>query len=108
VSALAAALPAAVSFDLALPPADLIAALGHVEARYAPECLSTCELSVYCRHEAAGSTAALGRPVRDALGGVDTVAEALALAAGTATPTEEQAEAAALLQAAARLRAELL
>jgi hypothetical protein len=108
VSALAAALPAAVSFDLALPPADLIAALDHVEARYAPECLSTCELAVYCRHEAAGSTAALGRPVRDALGGVDTVAEALALAAGTATPTEEQAEAAALLQAAARLRAELL
>jgi hypothetical protein len=108
VSDLAAALPPAVSFDLALPPADLIAALGHVEARYAPECLSACELAVYCRHEAAGSTAALGRPVRDALGGVDTVTEALALAAGTATPTEEQAEAAALLQAAARLRAELL
>ena len=108
VSALATALPESLSFDLALPPADLIAALRHVEARYAPECLSACELAVYCRHEATGTTAALGRPVRDALGGVDTVAEALALAAGTATPTEEQAEAAALLQAAARLRAELL
>ena len=108
VSSLAAELPATVSFDLALPGADLVAALAHVEARYAPECLSACELAVYCRHEAAGSTAALGRPVRDALGGVDTVAEALALAAGTATPTEDQAEAAALLQAAARLRAELL
>jgi hypothetical protein len=108
VSALVEALPEEVSFDLALPPADLIAALGHVEARYAPECLSACELAVYCRHESRGSTAALGRPVRDALGGTDTVAEALALAAGTATPTEEQAEAAALLQAAARLRAELL
>ncbi|GAA3912750.1 hypothetical protein [Actinoplanes auranticolor] len=108
VSSLAAELPEQVSFDVALPPADLIAALAHVEARYAPECLSTCELAVYCRHEAAGSTAALGRPVRDALGGVDTVAEALALAAGTATPSEEQAEAAALLQAAARLRAEIL
>jgi hypothetical protein len=108
VSALAAALPPSVSFDLALPPADLIAALGEVEARYAPECLSTCELAVYCRHEATGRTAALGRPVRDALGGVDTIDEALALAAGVRTPTEEQAEAAALLQAAARLRAELL
>jgi hypothetical protein len=108
VSALADALPPSVSFDLALPPADLIAALGKVEARYAPECLSTCELAAYCRHEATGRTAALGRPVRDALGGVDTVDEALALAAGTRTPTEEQAEAAALLQAAARLRAELL
>jgi hypothetical protein len=106
-SALAEALPSEVSFDLARTPAELIAALGHVAAQYAPDCLSACELAFYCRHEAAGSTAALGRPVRDALGGVDTIAEALALAAGTATPAEEQAEAAALLQAAARLRAEL-
>ncbi|MET0495181.1 MAG: hypothetical protein ABW000_18830 [Actinoplanes sp.] len=108
VSELAAALPGELTFDLALPPAELVAALSHIEARYAPECLSTCELAVYCRHESAGTTAALGRPVRDALGGVDTVAEALALAAGTQQPTEEQAEAAALLQAAARLRAEVL
>ncbi|AGZ39507.1 hypothetical protein [Actinoplanes friuliensis] len=108
VSSLAAALPESVSFDLALPPAELITALGRIEARYAPECLSACELSVYCRHEASGSTAALGRPVRDALGGVDTITDALALAAGTLTPTEEQAEAAAVLQAAARLRAEIL
>ncbi|MEV4639263.1 hypothetical protein AB0J80_18105 [Actinoplanes sp. NPDC049548] len=108
VSDLAAALPPDLSFDTALPPADLTAALGKVEARYAPECLSACELAFYCRHEAAGSTAALGRPVRDALGGVDTVEEALALAAGARTPTEDQAEAAALLQAAARLRAEAL
>lgn len=108
VNDLAAALPAGVSFDVALPPAELIASLGRVEARYAPECLSACELAVFCRHEAAGSTAALGRPVRDALGGVETVGEALALAAGTRLPTEEQAEAAALLQAAARLRADIL
>ncbi|MGA5304020.1 hypothetical protein ACPCHT_29140 [Nucisporomicrobium flavum] len=108
VSDVAEALPQSVSFDLSLPPADLIASLRHVEARYAPECLSACELAVHCRHEAAGTTAALGRPVRDALGGVDTVEEALALAAGARTPTEEQAEAAALLQAAARLRAEVL
>nr|BFE76303.1 hypothetical protein GCM10020092_096040 [Actinoplanes digitatis] len=107
VSALAAALPESVSFDLVLPSADLIAALTEIEASYAPECLSACELAVYCRHEAAGSTAALGRPVRDALGGVGTVDEVLALAAGDRTPTEEQAEAAALLRAAARLRAEL-
>lgn len=108
VSDLVAALPPTLSFDTAQSPADLIAALGQVEARYAPECLSACELASYCRHEAAGSTATLGRPVRDALGGVDTVEEALALAAGTRTPTEDQAEAAALLQAAARLRAEAL
>jgi hypothetical protein len=108
-------LPADLTFDLALQgkqptrsPAELIAALRHVEAHYAPDCLASCELSFYCRHEATGTTAALGRPIREALGGVDTVEEALALAAGTRTPTDEQAEAAALLQAAARLRAEAL
>jgi hypothetical protein len=108
VTALAEALPDGLSFDLALPPETLIAALSQVSARYAPECLSACELAVYCRHEAAGSTAALGRPVREALGGIDTVEEVLALASGAATPAPDQAEAAALIRAAARLRAEAL
>jgi hypothetical protein len=108
VSDLVAELPDDLTFDLALPPAVLLDALGRVEARYAPECLSACELSYFCRHEAAGTTAMLGRPVREALGGVSTVAEALELAAGTRAPTEEQAEAATLLRAAARLRAEAL
>jgi hypothetical protein len=108
VPALIDALPASVSFDLALPAADLIASLTAVEARYAPECLSACELSVFCRHEAAGTTAALGRPVREALGGVETVTAALALAEGRLTPEPDQAEAAALLQAALRLRNEAL
>ncbi|RZU52260.1 hypothetical protein EV385_4108 [Krasilnikovia cinnamomea] len=108
VGDLAAALPDQVSFDPALPPADLIAALHTVAARYAPECLSTCELAAFCRHESAGRTAALGRPVRDALGGVETVAEVLAYAAGAPAPDPDQAEAAALLRTAARLRAEAL
>lgn len=108
VTALVEALPAGLSFDLALAPDRLIAALGQISARYAPECLSACELAVFCRHEAAGSTAALGRPVREALGGVDTVAEVLALASGAAPAAPEQAEAAALIRAAARLRAEAL
>jgi hypothetical protein len=110
-----AGLPDDLTFDLELhggqptrSPAELVAALDRVEARYAPDCLATCELSFFCRHEAAGTTAVLGRPVREALGGVDTVDEALALAAGTRVPAEGQAEAAALLQAAARLRAEAL
>ena len=108
VSSLIAALPPDVSFDLALPPAALTSALAQVEASYAPECLSACELAVFCRHEAAGTTAALGRPVRDALGGIETVSEVLALASGARAPREDQAEAAALLRAAARLRAEAL
>ncbi|MGX6602062.1 hypothetical protein ACWKSP_08010 [Micromonosporaceae bacterium Da 78-11] len=102
------ALPAAVSFDLALPVEDLVASLAQVEARYAPECLSACELSVYCRHEATGTTAALGRPVREALGGVETVVAALALADGTREPAPDETEAAALLRAALRLRTEAL
>jgi hypothetical protein len=108
VSALIEALPESVSFDPELPVPALLSSLGAVPARYAPECLSSCEMSVYCRHEATGTTAALGRTVRESLGGVDQVALALALASGTATPTEEQTEAAALLRAAARLRTEAL
>jgi hypothetical protein len=108
VSELVASLPPTVSFDLALPPTALVAALGEVSARYAPECLSACELAVFCRHEAAGTTSALGRPVRDALGGIVSVAEVLAFAEGSREPAEDQAEAAALLRTAARLRAEAL
>jgi hypothetical protein len=108
VTALVDALPPGLSFDLALAPDALVGALGAVEARYAPECLSTCELAVFCRHEATGTTAALGRSVREALGGIDTVAEVLALADGSRTPADDQTEAAALLRAAARLRAEAL
>lgn len=108
VASLIDALPEGISFDLALPAEQLTVALGHIEPRYAPECLSTCELSVYCRNEAAGSTAALGRTVREALGGIETVEEVLALADGSRPPTEEQIESAALLRAAHRLRSEAL
>jgi hypothetical protein len=108
VSELIAALPPDVSFDVTLDPERLVAALGHVEPRYAPECLSACEMSVYCRHEAAGGTAALGRNVREALGGIERVGDVLALAEGRQEPTEDQAEAAALLRAALRLRTEAL
>lgn len=90
------------------PAADLARALRQVDARYAPECLASCEMAYFCRHEARGSTAALGRSVREELGGVETVETALGLAAGTVAPSDEQAEAAAVLRAAARLRGECL
>ena len=108
VADIIAALPEDLTFDLALPPDALTAAIARVDARYAPECLSACELAAYCRQEASGKTAALGRPVRDALGGIESVAEVLDLSAGRRAPSQEQAEAALLLQAAARLRAEAL
>jgi hypothetical protein len=108
VTDLVASLPPDLTVDPELPPARLAAAVGRLAARYAPECLSTCELSYFCRDEAAGSTAVLGRPVREALGGVASVDEVLALAAGTRDPEPGQEEAAALLRAAARLRAAAL
>ncbi|GAA4598268.1 hypothetical protein BJY16_002650 [Actinoplanes octamycinicus] len=102
------ALPPSVTFDLARPAEELTVALGQITPRYAPECLSTCELSVFCRHEAAGTTGALGRPVREALGGIESVDEVLALATGAQAPTPDQEEAAAMLRAALRLRTEAL
>ncbi|MFI7606685.1 hypothetical protein ACIBTV_16310 [Micromonospora sp. NPDC049366] len=105
---LLAAVPQDFTADVTADPATLIDALSKVAARYAPECLAACELAYYCRHEARGHTGALGRPVREALGGVATVAEVLALADGERAPEPEQTEAAALLRAAARLRADAL
>jgi len=115
---LLALLPAGLTFDLdpdeaGVPrrrPAELTEALRQVEARYAPECLNTCEMCLFCRDEARGSTAALGRDVRDDLGGVEQVGTALSLAriASVPPPGSELAEAADLLRAAARLRAEVL
>jgi hypothetical protein len=94
-------------------PADLGRAIRQVEARYAPECLNTCEMCFFCREEAWGCTAALGRDARDDLGGVEQVATVLRLAreapgTGLPAPDSDMAEAADLLGTAARLRAESL
>ncbi|MFI5835049.1 hypothetical protein ACIA5A_15390 [Micromonospora sp. NPDC051300] len=108
VDDLLATVPADFTADPAADPAALAAALHRVPARYAPDCLAVCELAAFCRHEARGQTGTLGRPVREALGGVVEVADVLALAEGGRAPEPEQAEAAALLRAAARLRADAL
>ena len=88
-------------------PADLADAIRRVDARYAPECLSSCEMCFFCRDEARGCTAALGRDAREELGGVEHVQTALRLARGGDAP-DDLAEAAALLRTAARLRADVL
>lgn len=90
------------------PATDLLYAVRGIEARYAPECLDTCELSRLCREEARHDTAALGRVVRDELGGVDTVTAVLGLADGTRRAAPDQAEVADLLRLAATLRNEAL
>jgi hypothetical protein len=109
-------LPLNLSFDLEAdpggvphrPPDDVAAAVGAVQARYAPECLATCEMCFFCRHEAQGSTAILGRAARDELGGVEYVARVLEFARGLAVHGADQAEAGELLRAADRLRRESL
>ncbi|HEV7897801.1 MAG TPA: hypothetical protein VGP31_08170 [Planosporangium sp.] len=116
VDEIVATLSPDLTFDLAVddagvpqrPVSDLVDGLGQIDARYSPECLANCELSFFCRHEAHGTTAALGRSVREELGGVSSVALALSLASCAVEPAEDQAEAAAMLRLAARLRAECL
>ncbi|MFI9557298.1 hypothetical protein [Nonomuraea endophytica] len=111
-------LPEELTFDLepgedGLPlrrAADLADALRGVTARYAPDCLSTCDLCFFCRDEAReeGASDLLGRNVRDELGGVASVEEALGLADGTRAPREGQEEIARLLRGAERLRQDCL
>ncbi|MEV6930897.1 hypothetical protein AB0M46_41285 [Dactylosporangium sp. NPDC051485] len=88
------------------PAGELCAALEHIPARYSPDCLSTCEMSYFCRREARGTTHALGHTVSEELGSVEWVESALGLASGLLPPAPEQIEAAVVLRAAMRLRNE--
>ena len=111
-------LPPGLTFDLdphdtgtpRRKPADLTDSICQVEARYAPECLNTCEMCYFCRDEARGRTHALGRDVHEDLGCVEHTATVLRLARGTHVPAAgtDLAEAADLLRTAARLRADSL
>ncbi|MER7499171.1 hypothetical protein AB0L05_25900 [Nonomuraea pusilla] len=111
-------LPEDLTFDLVpgedglptRPAAELADALRRTDARYAPDCLSACDLCFFCRDEARqeGASDLLGRQVRDELGGVASVEEALGLADGTRHPAEGQEEIARLLRNAERLRKECL
>jgi hypothetical protein len=114
IDTLLAPLPLSLTFDLApdasgkaqRPAPELDQAIRTIPARYIPECLATCEMCFFCRSEATGATAALGRTALDDLGGVEHLATVLSLARAAAEPGPDQAEAAALLRAAGRLRHE--
>jgi hypothetical protein len=125
IGSLLDALGGGLSFDLSKDAegrprreaAELDQAVEAIEARYAPDCVSRCDLAFYCRHEAraAGSTDLLGRAVRDALGGVGTVREVLALSETGGENAEvyeygdpDLAEAARLLGSARRARRDAL
>ncbi|MFF2011179.1 hypothetical protein ACFVWY_19195 [Streptomyces sp. NPDC058195] len=105
---IAAALPEGVTFDPECPRERLDAAVESVGATYAPECLAACELAFHCRAKAraAGAVEALGRSVRGELGGLTTVGEVLAAAAGKEGDPADPTVAA--LRRAAALRAEAL
>ncbi len=110
-------LPQGLTFDLrkdadgtpTRSSADLARAMRQVEARFAPECLASCEMAYFCRSEAreCGSTGVLGRAARDELGGVESIPIVIGLADGTLEPSEDQAEIAGQLRLAHRLYAEL-
>jgi hypothetical protein len=128
VGALVDGLDPDVSFDLSADadgqpvrsPDELGRSVAQLDARYAPECISRCDMAFYCRQEAraAGATQLLGPAVRDALGGVATMREVLALGEqgrggeddGADRPGygDDLAEAALLLRAARRARREAL
>ncbi|UFS99604.1 hypothetical protein [Nocardia huaxiensis] len=99
-------LPAGMTFE---PGEDLGKAVGAVPGRYAPECMSSCELAFFCRNEsrACGSVDMLGRGVCDQLGGIDSIGMVLALADGSMPAGEEHADIARVLRFAHRLRQEV-
>jgi hypothetical protein len=90
------------------PADELKRTIRTVDARYVPQCLALCEMAKFCRHEERGSTAALGRQVREELGGLESVAEVIGLATGTRIPAEDQQEQAELLRLANRYRVAVL
>ncbi|MFE9254743.1 hypothetical protein [Streptomyces sp. NPDC006879] len=108
VEEIAAELPAGATFDPAAGRFELTQAVEAVEAAYAPDCLSACELAFHCRERAraAGAVTTLGRGARGELGGLDRVEQALAASGGLAPDLEDPASAA--LRRAARLRAQAL
>ncbi|GAA2847630.1 hypothetical protein [Nonomuraea rubra] len=90
--------------------AELGAAVSGIPARYAPECLSVCELAYFCRAEAkaCGSLEALGRAVRDDLGGIESVSTVVNLATGAAVPSDDQVAVTERLRYARRIHGEVV
>ena len=115
VEDLFAALPEGITFDVGPEGSadELGDRVGQVPAAYVPDCLSACELALYCRSEAracgsGGTVGTLGTSVRGALGGIADIGTAIALADGTREPTPDEADTARLLRRAQALRREVL
>jgi hypothetical protein len=113
IDSLLGACPADLTFDLdpgpdgrpRRAPGELRGAIETVIANYAPECLATCELCFVCRDEARayGDTGALGKSVREDLGGIETIPQALGLARGALSAAPEREEISVKLKHAAQI-----
>jgi hypothetical protein len=88
-----------------LTPSDLEAAVRRLPMRYVPECLSSCDLARFCRHQAVvdDDPSRLGRAARDDLAGLSTLSDALHTARGGPVGPEAQDLADALRSAYAAL-----
>src|SRR5690606_29976236 len=106
IDELVRSLPEDAGFALGDRLADTLA---EIPARYAPECMSTCELAFACRDEARsqGCVDVLGRTVCDELGGLDNIDVVLSLAEGSLDLGEEYADITEVLRQAHRLRLEV-
>ena len=71
---------------------ELDTAVRQLPMLYVPDCLSSCDMAQYCRHQAVtdDDPARLGRTARDSLAGVATLADALRLAQKGVRKGEEQ------------------
>ena len=87
------------------PPGELRDAIETVVANYAPDCLATCDLCFVCRDESRsqGDTGVLGKSVREDLGGIESVHQALGLARGALAPAPEREEVSRKLRHAAAI-----
>ncbi len=74
-----------------------------VPALYVPDCIQSCDMAKFCRHEAweTDDPTRLGRDTRDMLAGIHSLSDALRLArGGSLGDNEHVAEAAGVLQSA--------
>ncbi|WP_405498306.1 hypothetical protein [Nocardia sp. NBC_00511] len=106
ITSLVEALPEGITLE---PGEQLGETISGLPARYAPECMSTCELAFMCREEAraCGSLDVLGRGVCDELGGIERIDTVLGLAHGSLTLGPEYADIAQTLRRAHGLLEEL-
>ncbi len=89
-------LPPALTLDVGVgseaDPVETARRLEMIPCLFVPECLSSCDLASFCREQAIrdDSPSRLGRQVRDMLGGVERLGDALILAEADPASVDEE------------------